>query len=49
MMSTFFDDPTLIQRWLEPYRAARPEDLAHVVRKYMITENRVTSLFVPES
>jgi predicted Zn-dependent peptidase len=49
MTSTYFDDPTLIQRWLDPYRAATADDLAHVARKYLIPENRVTSLFVPES
>jgi zinc protease len=49
MMSTYFGDPTLVQRWLEPYRNATAEDLAHVARKYLIPENRATSLFVPES
>jgi zinc protease len=49
MMSTYFGDPSLIHRWLDPYRAATSEDLAHVARKYMIPENRVTSVFVPES
>ena len=49
MMSTYFGDPTLVQRWLEPYRNATVDDLAHVARKYLIPENRVTSMFVPES
>ena len=49
MMSTYFDDPTLVHRWLEPYASATAEDLAHVARKYLIPENRATSLFVPES
>ncbi|HEY0371218.1 MAG TPA: pitrilysin family protein [Thermoanaerobaculia bacterium] len=48
MMSTYFGDPSMIQRWLEPYRNATAEDLAHVARKYMIPENRVTSLFVSD-
>jgi zinc protease len=48
MLSTYFGDPSLIQRWLDPYRAATSEDLVHVARKYMIPENRVTSLFVPD-
>ena len=48
MMSTYFNDPTLIERWLDPYRAATADDLAHVARKYLIPENRVTSLFVPD-
>ena len=48
MMSTYFGDPSLIHRWLDPYRAATAEDLAHVARKYLIPENRVTSVFVPD-
>jgi zinc protease len=49
MMTTFFGDPTRIQRWLEPYSTATADDLAHVARKYLIPENRVTSHFVPEA
>ncbi|HEX2059855.1 MAG TPA: pitrilysin family protein [Thermoanaerobaculia bacterium] len=48
MMATYFDDPHKIESWLDPYRAATADDLAHVARKYMIPENRVTSLFVPD-
>ncbi len=48
MMSTYFDDPMRIHRWLEPYHQATVDDIAHVARKYMIPENRVTSRFVPE-
>ena len=49
MMATFFRDPTMVHRWLDPYQSATAENLAHVARKYLIPENRVTSLFVPES
>jgi predicted Zn-dependent peptidase len=49
MMATYFGDPAKVDRWLDPYRAATADDLAHVARKYLIPENRVTSLFVPES
>jgi zinc protease len=49
MMSTYFGDPAMIHTWLDPYRAATAEDLAHVARKYLIPENRVTSVFVPET
>jgi zinc protease len=49
MLATYFGDASLIQRWLDPYRAATAENLAHVARKYLIPENRVTSLFIPES
>jgi len=48
MMSTYFGDPSLIHTWLDPYRAATADDLAHVARKYLIPENRVTSLFIPD-
>jgi zinc protease len=49
MFSTYFDDPTLIHRWLEPYEAATTGDLADVARRYLVPENRATSLFVPQS
>lgn len=49
MMATYFGDPSLIQRWLDSYRSATVNDLAHIARKYLIPENRVTSMFVPES
>jgi zinc protease len=48
MMATYFGDPSMTQRWMDAYRGATAEDLAHVARKYMIPENRVTSLFVPD-
>ncbi|MGN6186887.1 MAG: M16 family metallopeptidase [Thermoanaerobaculia bacterium] len=48
MMSTYFDDPSIINTWLDRYRSATAEDLAHVARKYLIPENRVTSFFVPD-
>jgi zinc protease len=48
MMSTYFNDPHMTERWLDPYRAATVDDLAHVARKYLIPENRVTSLFIPD-
>jgi zinc protease len=48
MMSTYFGDPSRINRWLDPYRNATAENLAHVARKYLIPENRVTSLFIPD-
>ncbi|HVR40452.1 MAG TPA: pitrilysin family protein [Thermoanaerobaculia bacterium] len=48
MFGTYFDDPTMIDRWLDPYLSATPDDLAHVARKYLIPENRATSLFIPE-
>ena len=48
MMSTYFADPSMIHRWLDPYRGAGAEDLAHVARQYLIPENRVTSLFIAD-
>ncbi|HEX2833541.1 MAG TPA: pitrilysin family protein [Thermoanaerobaculia bacterium] len=48
MMSTYFGDPSLINRWLDGYRNVTAADLAHVARKYLIPENRVTSLFLPD-
>jgi zinc protease len=48
MLSTYFDDPRLVHTWLDPYRAATAADLTRVAAHYLIPENRVTSLFVPE-
>jgi zinc protease len=48
MFSTYFGDPMRIHNWLDPYQSSTEEDLAHIARRYMIPENRVTSLFVPE-
>ncbi|HEX7150586.1 MAG TPA: pitrilysin family protein [Thermoanaerobaculia bacterium] len=47
MFATYFGDPMRCHDWMEPYQNATTDDLAHVARKYMIPENRVTSLFVP--
>jgi zinc protease len=49
MFSTYFDDPTLIHRWLEPYQNATAEGIADVAARYLVPENRATSLFVPQS
>ena len=49
MLSTFFDDPRRVETWLDPYRAATANDLAQCARRYLVPENRVTSLFLPEA
>ena len=49
MMSTYFDDPHRVLEWLEPYRAATADDLKRVAQNYLVPENRVTSIFVPEA
>jgi predicted Zn-dependent peptidase len=49
MLSTYFDDPHILETWLEPYRGASAEDLANVARNFLVAENRATSLFVPEA
>jgi len=48
MLSTFFDDPSMIHRWLEPYLKATASDLTEVARRYLVPANRATSVFVPE-
>ncbi|HUP47585.1 MAG TPA: pitrilysin family protein [Thermoanaerobaculia bacterium] len=48
MLTTYFGDPAMIHRWLEPYQAATPADLVRVAGRYLTPENRATSLFVPQ-
>ncbi|MCU1349437.1 MAG: zinc protease [Acidobacteria bacterium] len=48
MMATYFDDPRLVHTWLDPYRAATAADLSRVAAAYLVPDNRVTTLFVPE-
>jgi predicted Zn-dependent peptidase len=49
MLSTYFDDPHILETWLEPYRGASADDLANVARNFLVAGNRATSLFVPEA
>jgi len=48
MLATYFDDPHILNTWLEPYRAASAADLASVAKDFLTAENRATSLFLPE-
>lgn len=48
MMSTYFDDPQRVHNWLAPYDAATAVDLEKVAAKYVVANNRVTSVFVPQ-
>jgi predicted Zn-dependent peptidase len=49
MMATYFADPANVRTWLDPYRAAKGEDLASIAAKYLVPDNRVTIHFVPEA
>ena len=49
MLTTFFGDSRLIDRWLDPYRAASAGDLVDCARTFLVPGNRVTSLFLPEA
>ncbi len=49
MLTTFFDDANRVTTWLEPYRAATAPDIVRVARQYLVPENRVTSIFMPEA
>ena len=49
MLTTFFEDPTMVRTWLEPYRAANVDDVVNATRRYLVPENRVTSVFMPEA
>jgi zinc protease len=48
MLATYFSDPHMANNWLEPYVAATTADLQRVAAQYLVPENRVTSVFVPE-
>jgi predicted Zn-dependent peptidase len=48
MMATYFDNPSMVHTWLNPYRAAEASDLQRVTRQYLVPDNRVTSIFLPE-
>jgi zinc protease len=49
MMSTYFNDPSMIHTWLDPYRAATGDMLAAVAGQFLVADNRVTIHFVPEA
>jgi len=49
MLATYFEDPKRVIDWLEPYRATTTDDLKRVAQTYLVPENRVTSIFVPEA
>jgi len=49
MLATFFGDPQRVHSWLEPYNRVTTSDLVAVAKKYLVPENRVTSIFVPEA
>ena len=49
MLATFFDDPEKINTWLDPYRAAKSDDLRRVAQTYLVPENRVATIFTPEA
>jgi zinc protease len=48
MLATYFNDPSIVHTWLEPYGGATTDDLREVARKYLVAENRVTSIFTPK-
>ena len=47
MMATYFGDPKLVHSWLDPYRKTTAGDLARVAAKYLVADNRVTTVFTP--
>jgi len=49
MLSTYFNDPRMLERWLSPYQQATKDDLARVTREMLVAENRVTIHFLPEA
>jgi zinc protease len=49
MLGTYFGDPGMVSRWLDPYKKAKASDLTEAARTFLTADNRVTSLFVPEA
>ncbi|HEY8132382.1 MAG TPA: pitrilysin family protein, partial [Thermoanaerobaculia bacterium] len=49
MLATYFENPKRVLDWLEPYRTTTADDLKRVAQTYLVPENRVTSIFVPEA
>jgi zinc protease len=49
MLATYFGDPARVHTWLDPYNSATADDLSRIVKTYLVPENRVTSIFVPEA
>ena len=49
MLATFFGDPQRVHSWLDLYNSVTAADLAGVAKKYLVSANRVTSIFVPEA
>jgi zinc protease len=47
MFATYFGDPSLVHRWLDPYRNATVEDMKRVAAQYLVANNRATTVFVP--
>ena len=47
--ATFFNDPTLVNRWLDRYASTTRGDVQSVVSRYFLPTNRVTVHFVPKA
>jgi len=47
--STFFNDPGLLNRWLDRYAELTPADLTDVARRYLTPVERVTLEYIPEA
>lgn len=48
-MTTFFGDPSMINAWLDRYRAITRGEVQEVATRYLTPENGVTMHFVPAS
>ncbi|HUP43925.1 MAG TPA: pitrilysin family protein [Thermoanaerobaculia bacterium] len=49
MFATYFGDPALVHRWLEPYKGATAAGLRDVAARYLVPSNRATSVFRPQT
>jgi predicted Zn-dependent peptidase len=50
MMATYFNDPSMLNTWLDSYRNATAADIAAAAASYLVpSDDRVTIHFVPEA
>ena len=47
MMATYFGEPARVHSWLDPYRGTARDAIVNIAARYLVPDNRVTSIFAP--